>query len=86
MLEVAETVLNELHNREETVKKIAAKTALSTVEYKKAIAREVIRGITAEIRCAFFSNTGGSPDTVKNNALQLLQRKLDRDLRVYAEH
>lgn len=83
LLEIARTILKELQEREETVRKIVANLAMSEVEYKKAITAEVIRGVAAETRYAFLPNTSSTPAVVKNNALQLLQRKLSRDLRIY---
>lgn len=83
LVEIARTILEELHEREETVRKIVANLAISEEKYKKAITAEVIRGIATETLYAFLPNTSNTPAIVKNNALQMLQRKLDRDLRIY---
>jgi hypothetical protein len=83
LLEIARMILKELQEREETVRKIVAKLAISEVEYKKAITAEVIRGVAVEAQYASLLYTNCTPTVVKNTALQLLQKKLIRDQRIY---
>lgn len=85
LLSEIERVLRvKLENCREEVKRIIANLAVAEEEYKSLIVSEALNAVVVDAQFAFPPHTLHTPEGVKEKALKLLQKKLERDMRLYA--
>lgn len=73
----------ELESHRGEVKRIVANLAVAEEEYKSLMVSEALDSVVIDAQFASPPHTLHTPEGVKEKALKLLQKRLERDMRLY---
>ena len=82
--EVVKLLSERLEADEKREKRIVANLEVDKETYKQLIVKEVVNGVYVDAQFAFPPHILHTPEQVKEKALKLLEKKVERDARLYA--
>jgi len=83
--EIVELLCERLEADGEKVRRIVANLEVDAKTYKHLLIREVVNGVYVDAQFTFPPHALHTPEQVKEKALKLLAKKLERDMRLYAQ-
>jgi len=83
--EIAELLWKELGADEARVRRVVAALEVDAETYKRLLIKEVVNGIYLDAQFALPPHTLYTPEQVKEKALKLLEKKVERDERLYLQ-
>jgi len=81
--EIVELLYERLEADEGRIRRIVATLEVDAETYKRLLIREVVNGVYVDAQFAFPPHTLYTPNQVKEKALKLLAKKVERDERLY---
>jgi hypothetical protein len=81
--EVVDLLYKKLEADEERLKRIVANLEVDAETYKQLLIKEVVNGIYVDAQFAFPPHNLYTPEQIKEKALKLLAKKVERDERLY---
>ena len=82
--EVVSLLYKKLEADEERLRRIVASLEVDSETYQQLMIKEVVNGIYIDAQFAFPPHSLYTPEQVKEKALKLLAKKVERDERLYA--